>query len=40
MSLNLKEKMTNYPNTKIHNTLPKILRYRSVSMPDTVALAR
>ena len=38
MSLNLKEKMTNYPNTKIHNTLPKILRYRSVSMPDTVAL--
>ena len=38
MSLNLKEKMTNYPNTKIHNTLPKILRHRSVSMPDTVAL--
>jgi len=38
MSLNLKEKMTKYPNTKIHNTLPKILRYRSVSMPDTVAL--
>ena len=30
--------MTNYPNTKIHNTLPKILRHRSVSMPDTVAL--
>ena len=38
MSLNLKEKMTNYPNTKIHNTLPKILRHRSVSMPDTVAI--
>ena len=38
MSLNLKAKMNNYPNTKIHNTLPKILRYRSVSMPDTVAL--
>ena len=30
--------MSNYPNTKIHNTLPKILRHRSVSMPDTVAL--
>ena len=30
--------MTKYPNTKIHNTLPKILRHRSVSMPDTVAL--
>ena len=30
--------MTNYPNTKIHNTLPKILRHRSVSMPDTVSL--
>ena len=38
MSLNLKVKMSNYPNTKIHNTLPKILRHRSVSMPDTVAL--
>jgi len=38
MSLHLKEKMTNYPNTKIYNTLPKILRHRSVSMPDTVAL--
>ena len=30
--------MSNYPNTKIHNTLPKILRHRSISMPDTVAL--
>ena len=30
--------MTNYPDIKIHNTLPKILRYRSNSMPDTVAL--
>jgi len=38
MSLNLKVKMSNYPNTKIHNTLPKILRHRSISMPDTVAL--
>ena len=38
MSLNLKEKMTNYPDIKIHNTLPKILRHRSISMPDTVAL--
>jgi long-chain acyl-CoA synthetase len=38
MSLNLKAKMTSYPDTKIHNTLPKILRHRSVSMPDTVAL--
>lgn len=38
MNLNLKAKMTNYPDTKIHNTLPKILRHRSVSMPDTVAL--
>ena len=38
MSLNLKAKMTSYPDTTIHNTLPKILRHRSVSMPDTVAL--
>ena len=38
MSLNLKGKMTNYPDIKIHNTLPKILRHRSISMPDTVAL--
>ncbi|MDG1883132.1 MAG: AMP-binding protein [Alphaproteobacteria bacterium] len=30
--------MTNYPDIKIHNTLPKILRHRSISMPDTVAL--
>ena len=38
MSLNLKGKMTNYPDIKIHNTLPKILRHRSISMPDIVAL--
>ena len=30
--------MSNYPNTKIYNTLPKILRHRSENMPDTVAL--
>lgn len=30
--------MTNYPDIKIHNTLPKILRHRSISMPDIVAL--
>ena len=30
--------MTSYPDTKIHNTLPKILRHRSLFMPDTVAL--
>jgi long-chain acyl-CoA synthetase len=38
VSLNLKEKMTNYPDIKIHNTLPKILRHRSDTMPSTVAL--
>ena len=30
--------MTNYPDIKIHNTLPKILRHRSDTMPSTVAL--
>ncbi len=30
--------MSSYPNTKIHNTLPKILIHRADTMPDTVAL--
>ena len=30
--------MTNYPDIKIHNTLPKILRHRSETMPSMVAL--
>ena len=30
--------MSNYPNTKIHNTLPKILKHRADTIPDTVAL--
>ena len=30
--------MNKYPDTKIYNTLPKLLRYRAEIMPDTVAL--
>ena len=30
--------MSNYPNIKTHNTLPKILRHRSQTIPTTVAL--
>ena len=30
--------MSNYPNIKTHNTLPKILRHRSQTMPTTVSL--
>jgi long-chain acyl-CoA synthetase len=30
--------MSNYPNTKIYNTLPKILRHRAETIPNTVAL--
>lgn len=30
--------MSNYPNIKTHNTLPKILRHRSKTMPTTVSL--
>ena len=30
--------MSSYPNTKIYNTLPKILRHRAETIPNTVAL--
>ena len=30
--------MSNYPNIKTHNTLPKVLRHRAKSMPTTIAL--
>ena len=30
--------MSNYPDIKIHNTLPKVLRYRAEKMPSTIAL--
>ena len=30
--------MNKYPDTKIYNTLPKLLKYRAEIMPDTVAL--
>ena len=30
--------MSNYPNIKTHNTLPKVLRHRAESMPTTIAL--
>ena len=30
--------MSNYPDTTIHNTLPKILKHRADSIPNTVAL--
>ena len=38
MRLNLKVNMYNYPDTNIHNTLPKILKHRAESIPNTVAL--
>ena len=30
--------MSNYPNTSIHDTLPKILKHRAETIPNTVAL--
>ena len=30
--------MSNYPNIKTYNTLPKVLRHRAESMPTTIAL--
>ena len=30
--------MSNYPDTKIYNTLPKILKHKADTIPDTVAL--
>ena len=30
--------MSNYPDTKKHNTLPKVLRYRAETIPTTIAL--
>ena len=30
--------MSNYPDTNIHNTLPKILKHRAETIPNTVAL--
>ena len=30
--------MSDYPNIKTHNTLPKVLRHRANSMPTTIAL--
>ena len=30
--------MSNYPYTKKHNTLPKVLRYRAETIPTTIAL--
>ncbi len=30
--------MSNYPNTNIHDTLPKILKHRADTIPNTVAL--
>jgi hypothetical protein len=30
--------MSNYPNSNIHDTLPKILKHRAENMPNTVAL--
>ncbi len=38
MGLNLKVVMSNYPDTNIHDTLPKILKHRSETIPNTVAL--
>ena len=38
MGLNLKVNMSNYPDTNIHDTLPKILKHRAESIPNTVAL--
>ena len=29
--------MSNYPDTKIYNTLPKILKHKADTIPDTVA---
>ena len=30
--------MSNYPDTNIHDTLPKILKHRADTIPNTVAL--
>ena len=38
MRLNLKVNMSNYPDTNVHDTLPKILKYRAETIPNTVAL--
>ena len=38
MGLNLKVDMSNYPDTNIHDTLPKILKHRAETIPNTVAL--
>ena len=38
MGLNLKVVMSNYPDTNIHDTLPKILKHRAETIPNTVAL--
>ena len=38
MGLNLKVVMSNYPDTNIHDTLPKILKHRAETIPNTIAL--
>ena len=38
MGLNLKVVMSNYSDTNIHDTLPKILKHRAETIPNTVAL--